>query len=275
VSDLWQMMRGDSLLLLRDLPSDSVDALITDPPYSSGGAFRGDRTPPSSAKYVASDSVSGQALPEVLGDSRDQRGLLVWSSIWLAECYRVVRDGGFVAVFSDWRQLSTFGDAVQAGGFITRGILPWIKPSARPQPGRPTQRSEFVIWGSKGGFSFERPCPITPGYWLEHPPPDHWIESPPGPREREHMTEKPLRTMRDLALSCIPGGTILDPFAGAGTTGVGALLEGRKFLGIELSPEYHAIACRRLLETETETLAGADRGSTAIGQGALFAAVVP
>lgn len=275
MSDLWRMLRGDSLLLLRDLPSDSVDALITDPPYSSGGAFRGDRTPAASTKYVASDSVSGQALPEVLGDSRDQRGLLVWSSIWLAECYRVVRDGGFIAVFSDWRQLSTFGDAVQSGGFITRGILPWIKPSARPQPGRPTQRSEFVIWGSKGGFPFERPCPITPGYWLEHPPPDHWIESPPTAREREHMTEKPLRTMRDLALSCIPGGTILDPFAGAGTTGVGALLEGRRFLGIEMSPEYHAIACRRLRETETETLAGADRGSTSIGQGALFAAVAP
>jgi hypothetical protein len=157
------MLRGDSLLLLRDLPSDSVDALITDPPYSSGGAFRGDRTPASSTKYVASDSVSGQALPEVLGDSRDQRGLLVWSSIWLAECYRVVRDGGFVAVFSDWRQLSTFGDAVQAGGFITRGILPWIKPSARPQPGRPVQASEFVIWGSKGPMLFRAAVPDHAG----------------------------------------------------------------------------------------------------------------
>lgn len=266
MSDLWQMLRGDSLLLLRDLPSDSVDALITDPPYSSGGAFRGDRTPASSTKYVASDSVSGQALPEVLGDSRDQRGLLVWSSIWLAECYRVVRDGGYIAVFSDWRQLDTFGDAVQVGGFIKRGISPWIKPNARPQPGRPVQASEFVIWGSKGPMPFDRPCPITPGYWIESPPPA---------REREHMTEKPLRIMRDLAKSCIPGGTILDPFAGAGTTGVGALLEGRRFIGVELSAEYHARACRQLRETETETLAGADRGSTAIGQGALFAAVAP
>lgn len=59
------------------------------------------------------------------------------------------------------------------------------------------------------------------------------------------------------------------------TITVGALLEGRKFLGVELSAEYHARACRQLRETETETLAGADSGSTAIGQGALFAAVAP
>ena len=99
--------------------------------------------------------------------------------------------------------------------------------------------------------------PIS-GYWVERPP----------LREREHMTEKPIGVMRDLAKLCIPGGVILDPFAGSATTGVAALLEGRRFVGIETSAEYFPIACRRLAETE----AGAERGSMRVGQGALFGA---
>ena len=65
------MTRGDSLIELRAMPDASVDAVITDPPYSSGGQFRGDRQAASSAKYVASDTQ--RVLPEVVGDNRDQR----------------------------------------------------------------------------------------------------------------------------------------------------------------------------------------------------------
>lgn len=77
----WRMLRADSLLALRDLPSESVDAVITDPPYSSGGKNRGDRAGLSTTKYVTSDS-GNRDLPEVEGDSRDQRSYLLWSSLW-------------------------------------------------------------------------------------------------------------------------------------------------------------------------------------------------
>lgn len=251
----WHMLRGDSLLALRDLPAESVDALITDPPYSSGGAFRGDRQAQSSAKYVSTSTET--EYPEIVGDNRDQRAYLAWCSLWLAECLRIARDGAFVALFTDWRQLPTTTDALQAGGWCWRGIASWCKPSARPQMGRPSQSSEFVVWGSKGALPLERGCPVVSGHWLES-----------SPREREHMTEKPIGVMRDLAKLCVPGGTILDPFAGAATTGVAALLEGRSFVGLEASVEYFTIAERRLREVE----AGAERGSLAKGQPALFGA---
>jgi DNA modification methylase len=62
-----------------------------------------------------------------------------------------------------------------------------------------------------------------------------------------HPTVKPLEVMRWLiALTCPPGGIVLDPFAGSGTTGAAALLEGREFAGIERESEYVAIACARL-----------------------------
>lgn len=70
---------------------------------------------------------------------------------------------------------------------------------------------------------------------------------PPRLRRNTHRTVKPLALMRWLVrLTCPPGGLVLDPFAGSGSTGAAALLEDRAFLGIEREPEYVDIACARL-----------------------------
>ena len=61
-----------------------------------------------------------------------------------------------------------------------------------------------------------------------------------------HPTEKPVQLMLEVA--SWTAGTILDPFAGSGTTGVAATQLGRKFIGIELDPEYFEIACKRVEE---------------------------
>ena len=67
------------------------------------------------------------------------------------------------------------------------------------------------------------------------------------PRKNSHPTVKPVKLMRWLVrLVCPPGGTVLDPFAGSGTTGVAALEEGMRFIGVEQSEEYAAIARARL-----------------------------
>jgi DNA modification methylase len=64
---------------------------------------------------------------------------------------------------------------------------------------------------------------------------------------RNHPTEKPLSLITELVRKC-PGKIILDPFMGSGTTGVGAVKLGRKFIGIEIEPTYFDIACRRISE---------------------------
>lgn len=58
--------------------------------------------------------------------------------------------------------------------------------------------------------------------------------------------------LRELVRVCPPGGVVLDPFAGSGTTGVAALHEGRGFLGIELTEHYHHVATQRLTEARNE-----------------------
>lgn len=66
---------------------------------------------------------------------------------------------------------------------------------------------------------------------------------------RRHPTQKPLPLMRWLVrLLCPPGGVILDPYAGGGTTCLAALAEGRGYVGIELDPRYHAAAEAALRE---------------------------
>jgi hypothetical protein len=62
-----------------------------------------------------------------------------------------------------------------------------------------------------------------------------------------HPTVKPTELMRYLCrLVTPPGGVVLDPFMGSGSTGKGAMLEGFRFIGIERDPDYFEIACRRI-----------------------------
>ncbi|MDH6216660.1 DNA modification methylase [Streptomyces pseudovenezuelae] len=67
-----------------------------------------------------------------------------------------------------------------------------------------------------------------------------------------HITQKPVEVMQELVKICPPGGTVLDPFTGSGTTGVAALREGRQFIGVELSKHYADIAEERLQNALTQ-----------------------
>ncbi|WP_229686541.1 DNA-methyltransferase [Longimycelium tulufanense] len=231
------MRHGEALSVLSTLDAASVDAVITDPPYSSGGMVRGDRTAGVHAKYVRRDSRSGNRLAAFGGDNRDQRSFAYWSALWLSEALRVTTPGGVLAVFTDWRQLPTTTDAIQAGGWVWRGIVPWHKPNGRRCQGRFANNCEYIVWGTCG----PRPLNIVP-----HAPDGFFQINTP--RQREHITQKPLELMRHLVTITPAGGLILDPFAGTGTTGVAAVLEGRSFLGVEASDHFHTIATRRLAE---------------------------
>ena len=232
---------GDCLDILRTLPTASVDAVVTDPPYSSGGAFRGDRCGMSTTtKYVQ----TGQQLhyPNFAGDSRDQRGYLAWCAVWLAQCFRIAKPGAPVCVFSDWRQLPTTTDAIQAGGFVWRGIAVWSKPNARPCKGRFTSQAEYIAWGSKGSWG-HKDGPCVPGVFA----------CQPRAGGKHHIAGKPEAVMDWLLGVVPPGGVVLDPFMGSGSTGVAQRRRSLGFIGIECDPTYHAVAGGRIAEAEAAT----------------------
>lgn len=229
------IIQGDCLAVLRDLPDDCVDAVIMDPPYSSGGLFRGDRTGSTTDKYVQGGTHMSRL--DFAGDNRDQRSYAFWSVLWLSECLRVAKPGAAICVFSDWRQLPTMTDALQAGGWVWRGIVVWDKTeAARAHFGRFRSQCEYVLWGSKGAMPLNNGRPSFPGVY----------RATVRQKDKHHITGKPTDLMRGLVRICEPGGVVLDPFAGSGTTCVAAKLEGYHYIGIEQSREYAEVARRRL-----------------------------
>lgn len=251
----WQMVLGDCLDSLAEVRVP-VDALIADPPYSSGGFTRGDRSVDPSTKYRSSDSKGDE--PSFAGDNRDQRSYLAWSALWLRHVSRVMRKGAPVAVWTDWRQLPITTDAIQAGGFVWRGIAVWTKDgAARPQMGRFKSDAEFLVWGSLGPMPQRQDVGVLPGTFMS--PPVH-------ASMRAHLTEKPVAVMEQAVAICPPDGLVLDPFAGSGSTGVACLRAGRRFVGIEVDEHYFALACERL-RAEERGLSLADHRS---GQGSIF-----
>lgn len=236
------LYRGDCLDVLRSLPDDSVDGVVTDPPYSSGGFTRDDKSKDPDKKYTQSQSQG--RYPTFSGDSRDQRSYLAWCSLWIAECVRVMKPGGYFMAFSDWRQLPVMTDAVQAGGVFWRGIIAWDKGrgSRAPHKGYFRHQCEYVVWGTKGAAPK-----------LAHDGPfDGCIQAVVKRSDKFHVTGKPTALMCELVRPVPPDGVVLDPFAGSGTTGVAAAMSGRRFIGCEASADYVAIAAARIAHALAE-----------------------
>lgn len=234
----WCVVEGDALSLLASLPDGCVDGVVTDPPYSSGGLHKGDRAKSTDAKYTGSEYQGRR--PDFAGDARDQRSWGYWSTLWLGEALRVAREDARLVAFSDWRQLPTITDAVQAGGWIWRGIVPWNKgEGSRPIPGGFRGQCEYAVWATNGPL----PPPVAgvtilPGF----------LQAAVTQDDKHHQTGKPVSIMRELVRVVRRDGVVLDPFAGSGSTGVAALLEGRRVILCERVAEYAAIARARLAD---------------------------
>lgn len=227
---------------MRSMPSCGLDLIIADPPYSSGGQIRSDRMQTTKTKYISSDSGNHNKLPEFLGDNRDQRAFFAWSVYWMEEAARVLKDEAILGVFTDWRQLPTITDSVQASGMVWRGIVPWWKPSGRPMSNRFTNQCEYMVWATKGPRAVDMQDAEAkyPAGFYKHQP----------PANRIHVTEKPIELYRHIYQIAKDNSTIYDPFLGSGTSAVAAHMEGRglRFIGTELSPEVFAIAQERCQE---------------------------
>jgi site-specific DNA-methyltransferase (adenine-specific) len=251
----WAVVEGDALAVLAALPDACVDAVVCDPPYSSGGQFRGDRVGAPSAKYI--QNGGGVVRPEFAGDNRDGRGYAYWAALWLGECLRVAKPGAPCVVFTDWRQLPTTTDAVQAGGWVWRGIVPWDKTEgSRPQPGRFRAQCEYAVWASAGAMDEARPVPVLPGV----------VRAKVMADGKFHIAGKPVPVMRELVRICAPGGVVLDPFCGSGSTGVAALLESLRFVGVDLERTWCDVARARV---------GGTAGQASEAAEPLFAREVP
>lgn len=228
--DSVTIYHGDSFDLLHDL--SGVGAVITDPPYSSGGAFRGDRAMSTTAKYVNSSTESYR--PDFAGDNRDQRAFLVWCAMWLNAARRASTPGAVLCSFIDWRQLPTLTDAVQAGGWTWRNLATWWKPGIRMQRGQFSGSAEYVVYGSNGPAARDFDGAVQNVFKC----------APVG--EKEHIAEKPAAVLRWMMQVVPPSSLVLDPFMGSGSTLRAAKDCGHHAIGIDVDERYCEIAARRM-----------------------------
>ncbi len=239
------LYHGDSARLLAELPAGTFGALLTDPPYSSGGQFRGDRALPSAvSKYVKQKSL----YQSFSGDNRDQRSFSFWMQSWLTDCRRILAPGDYALVFSDWRQLPTVTDAFQGGGLVWRGVVPWDKGrgTRSPHKGYFRHQCEYLIWGTNG------PCvrrtDLGPG--------EGCLRFPVKAREKRHAVAKPIALLRQIVAFIPEAATVCDPFVGSGTTLKAAQQLGRRAIGIECDEHACETAARWLDEENEQTPIG-------------------
>ncbi len=236
-ADEWvTIYHGDCREILPSLRR--VDAVITDPPYSSGGMYRSDRAAATDAKYHLSHETT-RFYGTFSGDNRDQRSFEKWVDAWASACLSRVPDGGGIGVFIDWRNVACVIDAIQVAGWVYRGLTPWHKGTdLRPNKGWFRRNVEFVVWGSAGpleiGPATDREC------W------DGLFVARVNDGDKQHQTGKPVSLMQQMLSVRPEWQTYLDPFCGSGSTLVAAKALNKRAIGIEIQERYCEVAARRL-----------------------------
>jgi site-specific DNA-methyltransferase (adenine-specific) len=233
---LNRLHQVDAVDFVQSLPPNSVDMLLTDPPYCSGGLHRSARTRSTGEKYINSTTAQDH-YDDFNFDNMDQRSWLFWCRMWLSGAFKAMKTGGLVVCFIDWRQLPALTDVIQATGFTLRGIAVWDKTPgrARPRKGGFTQQAEFMVWASKGAVADNEV--YLPGVFqcrLNFP--------------KRHQTEKPIDLAREVVRLVPKGGTVLDLFAGSATFLVAAKEAGLNWMGCEENASIYEKATARLAE---------------------------
>lgn len=217
---------------LAGIPADSVDVVLTDPPYCSGGVSEAQRK---SAKGMGVETVSETHKDWFRADNMGTAGI-VWLMRTLAvELFRVLKPTGHFFTFTDWRMVSNLVPALESVGFSHRNIIVWDK--GHPGMGfgfRP--QHEFIL-------QFGAPAMAYNTYNVTNVLKSRRVP----PARKLHPTEKPVDLLAELLRkTCPPGGVVLDPFMGSGSTGVAALELGFRFIGIDVDEGHAATAADRL-----------------------------
>lgn len=250
MTHMIQLMQGDCLELMRDIPDGSVDVVLSSPPYGIGKEYE-----------------RKSRLPEW----RD------WQISVLKECSRVLSEGGSLC----WQVGNYVSngavyplDCVLFGDILDLGLTPrnriiWTFGHGLHCKRRFSGRHESILWFSRGGsYKFNLDAVRVPSKYpqkkqykgpnkgqlsgnpLGKNPEDVW--SIPNvkhnhPEKTAHPCQYPEHLCDRILLALTDrGDTVLDPFMGSGTTGVACKNTGRRFIGIEKDETYFKIAQDRI-----------------------------
>ena len=219
----------DFSVFLRRMRESSVDLLLTDPPYVISRETGFTKVKNGVKRFAVSMDFGKWDKKNIDLETLSRA------------TYRVLRKGGTAIIWYDLWKLSDLERSMRAAGFKMIRLLIWQKTNPVPLNSRVTYLSNsreiavVAVKGSKPVFNRKYHSGV-----FTYPIPRH-------KGEKIHPTQKPLDLFKELVeIHSLPGGVVLDPFLGSGTTAVAALQTGRKFLGCDKDEAYVQDARKRV-----------------------------
>lgn len=210
---------GDCLEFMRTLPDNSVDAVVTDPPFGIG------------YKYATHD------------DTPDGYGAWLWERIEEAE--RLCKPGSPVFVWQAMQNVRRFAEWFPRDWRIFAACKNFVqmRPTAMQYAHDPV-----VVWWTPGDVYSEGT--LSRDFYVANTSSSSHkglndVKGHPCPRPLDQVTHIVNQWVR-------PGGTVLDCFAGSGTTGVACVQTGRSFIGCEISEQYFEMSKRRIEQAQMQ-----------------------
>lgn len=233
-----QLLHGDCLELLKQIPDGSIDLIITDPPYEivaggAGGAFGADKRD-YHKQYAELDAVTAR-----------KSGIKCsgFDFAVLDEFCRIMKRVN-IYVWCSKLQVRKLLDYFEDRGCVT-DILTWHKTNPTPTCNNTyLSDTEYLIFARQKGVKLYGSYATKKKFYV----------SPTNKADKakyNHPTIKPLDIIRNLVInSSAEGEIVLDPFMGSGTTGEACVNTGRRFIGMELDKGYFDVAVKRIEEAK-------------------------
>ena len=244
---LNQILHGDCIEVLNELPENSVDLIFADPPYNL--QLQNDLYRPNMTKVDAVDDGWDKFSDFFEYDKFTRQ--------WLSASQRVLKETGTIWVIGSYHNIYRVGAIMQDLGFWFLNDIVWVK--ANPMPNfrgvRFTNAHETMLWaqkkkGAKYTFNHQSMKALNDDLQMRS---DWTLPLATGKQRiksngtKAHSTQKPEGLLyRVIMASSNPGDVILDPFFGSGTTGAVAKKLGRHWIGIERDKKYIKVAQKRI-----------------------------
>jgi len=233
-----QIICGDCIQVMQEIPDESIDLVVTSPPYnlknSTGNGMKDGR----GGKWANAALQKGYSHHD---DSMPHDQYIEWQRKCLTEMYRTLKETGAIFYNHKWR--------------VQDGLLQDRQDIVLGFPVR-----QIIIWKRKGGINFNK------GYFLPTYEVIYLIAKQKfilAPKANAHgdvweFGQESNNThpapfpvsLIERVISSTTAETVLDPFMGSGTTAVASKMLGRDYIGIDISPEYCENARRRIEGTD-------------------------
>lgn len=232
-----RLIVGDAILELQNIPSNSVDLVIADPPYNLGKNYQ--------------NNIDKKTFDEYL----------IFSKEWLTEAKRVLKPSGTLYVFMGFRFISYLYDILERE--LRLHFNAWIvwhyTQGMGKTKGFSPRHDDVLMFTKSPSFTFNLDDIRVPQKYYRQRnnmrganPGDVWQFSHvhySNPNRQDHPTQKPEGLIERMVLaSSNEGDTVLDPFSGSGTTMRVCQQTNRNAIGIEINPEYVDMSKRRLAD---------------------------